>query len=115
MPTQRTASEQIVQRGTSWPGAVAGIGLRGELSIRVGGREIGHLHGNHSAHFGFPRQVWRAWRAQGRIEPHPVFPGSEGAAARRIAAARDVDDVVGLMRIRYELLTANGDRTSEAA
>jgi len=115
MCTQRTATEQIVQRVTSWPGAVAGIGLRGELSIRVGGREIGHLHGNHTAHFGFPKHIWRALRAQGRIEPHPVFPGSEAAAARRIDDAGDVDDVVELMRINYELLTANSDRASEAA
>src|SRR5262249_24872687 len=70
MATQ-TASEQITEQVTSWPGVQAGPGRRGEFAFKVDGREIGHLHGSRAAHFGFPKQLWRQLRAQRRIEPHP--------------------------------------------
>jgi len=97
-----TASEQIVQEATSWPGVEVGPGSRGELSIRLGRRELGHLHGDHAAHFGFPKQVWAELRSQGRIVPHPVFPDSVGPAARRIETGDDVRDVIALLRLNYD-------------
>ena len=98
----QTASEQITEEVTSWPGVTAGPGRRGEFAFKVGGREIGHLHGDRSAHFGFPKQVWRELREQGRIEPHPVFPDKEGPAARQIVDDADVRDVIALMRLNYD-------------
>jgi hypothetical protein len=97
-----TASEQITNEVTSWPGVEAGPGSRGEFAFSVGGRPIGHLHGDRSAHFSFPRPLWRELREQGRIEEHPIFPGREGPAARRIAGDEDVADVIALMRLNYE-------------
>jgi len=52
-----TASEQITEEVTSWPGVEAGPGRRGELGFRVGKREIGHLHGDHAAHLADVRDV----------------------------------------------------------
>jgi hypothetical protein len=52
-----TASEQITTEVTSWPGVEAGPGRRGEYAFRVGRREIGHLHGDHAAHFSSPKGV----------------------------------------------------------
>lgn len=106
MTRVQTASEQITEEVTSWPGVTAGPGRRGEFSFKVGGREIGHLHGDRSAHFGFPKAVWRDLRDQGRIEPHPVFPDSEGPGARRIAGEDDVREVIGLMRLNYDRAVA---------
>ena len=97
-----TASEQMTNEVTSWPGVEAGPGSRGEFAFTVGGRSIGHLHGDRSAHFSFPRPLWRELRGQGRIEEHPVFPGREGPAARRIADDADVADVIALMRMNYD-------------
>ena len=97
-----TASERITNEVTSWPGVEAGPGSRGEFAFTVGSRSIGHLHGDRSAHFSFPKPLWRELRVQGRIEPHPVFPGAEGPAARRIASDQDVADVVALMRLNYD-------------
>jgi DNA-binding CsgD family transcriptional regulator len=54
----RTASQQIIDEVTSWPGVEAGPGERGEFSFRLGHREIGHLHGDIAAHFAFPKGVW---------------------------------------------------------
>jgi hypothetical protein len=98
----RTASRQITEEVTSWPGVEAGPGRRGEFAFKVGRREIGHLHGDHAAHFSFPKQVWAELMEQGRIVPHPVFPDSKGPAARRIEAEADVRDVIELMRLNYE-------------
>jgi hypothetical protein len=33
---------------------------------------------------------------------HPVFPGKEGPAARRIETDEDVDDVIALVRLNYD-------------
>ncbi len=53
-----TASEQITEVLTSWPGVEASFGRRGEWAFRVAGREIGHLHGDHAARVAFPKAVW---------------------------------------------------------
>jgi Family of unknown function (DUF5519) len=100
------ASERITQEVTSWAGVAAGPGSRGEFSFKVGGREIGHLHGDYTAHFGFPKQVWHELFEQGRIDYHPVFPGRPGFGARRIETDDDVDDVIALMRLNYERVVA---------
>jgi hypothetical protein len=101
-----TTSEQITKEVTSWPGVEAGFGVRGEFGFRVGRREIGHLHGDRVAHFGFPKDVWQALFDQGRIDYHPVFPGKPGFAARRIENGEDVRDVIELMRLNYDRVVA---------
>src|ERR1700674_3981413 len=102
MSEPRTASQEITDEVTSWPGVVAGPGSRGEFAFRLGRREIGHLHGDHAAHFVFPKDVWADLMEQGRIVPHPVFPDSQGPAARRIGNDDDVRDVIELMRLNYD-------------
>ena len=97
-----TASERITAEVRSWPGVEAGPGRRGEFAFRIRRREIGHLHGDHAAHFSFPKDVWRGLREEGRIVDHPVFPGRVGPAARRIEDDDDVDDVIALLRLNYE-------------
>jgi hypothetical protein len=100
-----TASERIIGEATSWPGVEAGAGRRGELALRVGKREIGHLHGDHAAHFSFPKDVWTELFEQGRIVHHPVFPGSQGPAARRIEGEADVEEVIALLRLNYDRMS----------
>src|SRR6478736_865499 len=100
-----TASQQITTEVTSWEGVEAGPGRRGEFSFKVGRREIGHLHGDHAAHFSFPKDVWRELFDEGRIVYHPVFPGRQGMAARRIDNDADVVDVIALMRLNYDRIS----------
>src|SRR3954447_2432204 len=71
-------------------------------AFSVGRRQIGHLHGDHAAHFSFPKQRWAELFAQGRITHHPVFPGKEGPAARAIADEDDARDVIALLRLNYD-------------
>jgi hypothetical protein len=110
-----TKSEQITKEVTSWPGVEAGIGTRGEFGFRVGRREIGHLHGDHVAHFGFPKDVWQDLFDQGRIDYHPVFPGKPGYGARRIESDEDLRDVIELMRLNYDRVVARHGVPAEAA
>ena|SRR5688500_11305333 len=103
---QQTASERITEEVTSWPGVAAGPGRRGEFAFTVGRRQIGHLHGDHAAHFSFPKQVWAELFEQGRVVHHPVFPGKVGPAARRIENEEDVRDVIALLRLNYDRAVA---------
>ena len=98
----KTPSERITAEVTSWPGVEAGPGRRGEFAFTVGRRQIGHLHGDHAAHFSFPKKVWAELFEQGRIVHHPVFPDSVGPAARRIESEADVRDVIELLRLNYD-------------
>jgi hypothetical protein len=113
MTKARTASELITEEVTSWPGVEAGTGRRGEFGFRVGGQEIGHLHGDHAAHFGFPRDVGAELRDQGRVGPHPVNPHSTKMAARRIESEVDIRDVIEMMRLNYDRVVA-GDSQAKA-
>jgi len=100
-----SASRQITDEVGSWSGVETGPGRRGEFAFKVGRHEIGHLHGDRSAHFFFPKDVWRELVEQGRVAEHPVFPGKEGPAARRIETEDDVRDVIELMRLNYDRVT----------
>jgi hypothetical protein len=102
MTRTQTASEQITDEVTSWPGVEAGYGMRGEYAFKVGPREIGHLHGDHAAHFSFPRELWSELHRANRIVDHPVFPGKVGPAARGIGNEYDIADVIALMRLKYD-------------
>lgn len=108
----QTASQQITQEVTSWPGVEAGPGSRGEFAFTVGRKQIGHLHGDRVLHAGFPKDVWRELHAAGRIDYHPVFPGKVGWASRAIATDDDVRDVIALLRLNYERATAQRSRAS---
>jgi hypothetical protein len=110
----RTPSQRITDEVTSWPGVEAGPGRRGEFAFRLGRREIGHLHGDHAAHFSFPRSLWRELIAEDRIGPHPVFPNAQGPAARRIESEADIRDVIALMRLNYNRLAKAESPTTAA-
>ena len=102
MTRTQTASEQITEAVTAWPGVQAGTGSRGEFAFTIGRRQIGHLHGDHVLHLGFPKAVWHELHEAGRIDYHPVFPGKPGYAARRIESQDDVTDVIALLRLNYD-------------
>jgi hypothetical protein len=101
-PAITGASRRITEEVTSWPGVEAATGRRGEWGFTLGRRQLGHLHGDHAAHFSFPKEVWDELHAEGRIGEHPVFPGKRGPASRRIESEADVDEVIALIRLNYD-------------
>ena len=113
--TRQRVSEQITEEVTSWPGVAAGPGRRGEFAFKVGGREIGHLHGDYAAHFVFPKEAWATLFEQGRIDYHPVFPGRPGFGSRGIETEADVADVIALLRLNYERIVARHGLPAGAA
>lgn len=102
MTKQKTASQQITDEVTSWPGVEAGTGRRGEFSFKIGRREIGHLHGDRTAHFGFPKGTGVKLREEGQVGPHPIKPESFKLASRSIQGKSDIQDVIKLMRLNYD-------------
>src|SRR3954452_14454673 len=114
MGDERRASEAITGEITSWPGVEAGHVNGGEWGFRVNGHEVGHLHGDHAAHFSFGKEVGTALREQGRVVDHPVFPGKNAMAARRIDSDEDVRDVIELMRLNYDRIVARYGISSPA-
>jgi hypothetical protein len=114
MTEDRSASERITDEVTSWPGVEAGYGRRGEWGFYVKRHEVGHLHGDHAAHFSFGKEIGTALREQGRVVDHPVFPGKNAMAARRIDDDEDVGDVIELMRLNYDRIVARYGLSSPA-
>jgi Family of unknown function (DUF5519) len=102
MSQVKGANERITAEVTSWPGVEAGTGERGEWGFTLGRRQLGHLHGDHIFHGGFPKEVWFELYAQGRIDYHPVFPGKPGYAARAIETEDDLRDVIAMLRMNYD-------------
>ncbi len=113
MISMQRPSEQITEAVAAWPGVETAYGRRGELAFRVGRRELGHLHGDDTAHFAFPNDVWFELKEQNRILEHPVFPGKAGPAVRRIDADADVRDVIELMRLNYDRIVNDPTAVSE--
>lgn len=113
MTNAHTASRQITDEVTSWEGVEAGYGRRGEFAFKVGPREVGHLHGDHAAHFFFPKDLWHELHDAGRIVEHPVFPDRVGPAARRIDSEADVRDVIAMLRLNYDRRAAERARREQ--
>ncbi|HWV85104.1 MAG TPA: luciferase family protein [Capillimicrobium sp.] len=109
------AADRIVAAVCAWPGVSEVAGSRGERSLRVGRREVGHLHGDRVAHFSFTRRLGEELQAEGRIGPHPVFPDAPGMGARRIDGPGDEADVIALMRRNYDRIVARYGLPQEPA
>ena len=114
MTETTSPSQRITEEVTSWDGVESGYGKRGEFGFSVNGHEVGHLHGDHAAHFAFGKDVGAALREQGRVVDHPVFPGKNAMAARRIETDEDVEDVIELMRLNYDRIVARYGLSSPA-
>ena len=114
MTSEQRASERITEEVTSWPGVTAGPGRRGEFAFKVGGRELGHLHGDHVAHFGFPEGgLARALRA-GADRLSPGLPRQARLRRARIESEDDVHDVIALLRLNYDRVVARHGTPVEA-
>ena len=110
-----TASREITEEVTSWPGVETADGSWGAFCFMVGKAELGHLHGDRSAHFVFPKEIWAELYEQGRVTDHPMFPGKAGICARRIESQDDVQDVIALLRLNYDRVVARHGVPEESA
>jgi Family of unknown function (DUF5519) len=104
-----TRGERIVHEVTSWPGITTDSGEFGETEFPLDGRAIGHVHGSHMADIPFPRRVRDELVRDGRTGPHHVHPDS-GWTTKYIRTDGDADEVVELLRINYDRITARRKR-----
>lgn len=99
--THPTASETILAEAMSWPGVEAGPGRFGAVQLRLGKRELGHLHGDYLADLPFTRALRDELLSEGRIVPHRPMPDS-GWGSRHIETEEDVHAVIELLRLQYD-------------
>jgi hypothetical protein len=106
--------QRIIREVTAWGGVTTAPHRFGGVELRVGRRELGHLHGNKLADLPFPVRVREQLVAAGKAQPHHVMPES-GWISYYIRDERDVDDVVALFRLNYDRPWSGGASTAPAA
>lgn len=94
-------ADLIEHEVTSWPGVTASPHRFGGIELKVGRRELGHLHGSRLADLPFPIHVRARLVADGKAEPHHILPQS-GWVSVRIRTAADVPRVLELFRLSYD-------------
>ena len=92
---------RIREEVASWEGVSVHAHRFGGTEFRLGGREIGHLHGARWADLPFPRRIRDMLVETGRASPHHVLPHT-GWVSRQIASDADATDVIELFRLSYE-------------
>ena len=108
-----TSLREIVEREVSgWPGVETSPHRFGGIEFRVRGHEIGHLHGSQMADLPFPVRMRKELVAEGRAEPHHLFPQT-GWVSYYPRGPEDAPAVVELFRLNYEHLVQRGKKEAE--
>jgi luciferase-like monooxygenase len=92
---------RIEREVTSWEGVSAHPHRFGGREFRLGGRALGHLHGERWADLLFHRGVRDMLVETGRAQPHHVLPES-GWVSKQIRDERDAAEVIELFRLAWE-------------
>ncbi len=106
----------------AWPGVTERPHRFGGIEFLLGGRELGHLHGNRIADLPFTRVIRDQLVAAGRARLHHVLPES-GWVMYDIRSEADVPGAISLFRFSYERAVAaqeeyakrQGDRSPRPA
>lgn len=103
-PTMETGalSAAVRRELLAHPGVTEGSHrFDGGLVFHLGRRELGHLHGEHTADIPLPAHIREALLAEGRIAPQHLAADSDWVS-RRADSPGDVAQIVELFRISYE-------------
>ena len=95
------AAERIRAEVESWEGVSAHPHRFGGVELRLGRRELGHLHGDELADLPFTRRLRDMLVETGRAQVHHVLADS-GWVSRPLAADEDVEEAIELFRLSYE-------------
>ena len=106
--------EAVEREVSSWEGVEARPHRFGGVEFRVRGHEIGHLHGSKMADLPFPVRMRKELVAEGKAEPHHLFPQS-GWVSYYPRGPEDAHAVVELFRLNYEHLVERGRKKAEKA
>lgn len=105
----RGLSERICREVCSWPGVTRHRRRLGGIELRVGKRELGHIHADHLVDVPFPVAVRRQLVAEGRALPHHILPES-GWVSYELHGSDDVAGAVALFRLAYDRAEAAAAR-----
>ena len=92
---------RITNEVASWEGVSVHPHRFGGIELRLGRRELGHLHGSRWADIRFHRGVGEMLVETGRAQPHHVLPET-GWVSHQIRNDDDVSEVIELFRLAYE-------------
>jgi hypothetical protein len=98
---EESIQQAIVRQVLSWPGVTSGRHRFGGVELRYGRRELGHVHGNRLVDLPFPLLIRDTLVAQGKVEPHHIYPES-GWVSFFIRDESDIPRVVELFRLNYD-------------
>jgi hypothetical protein len=101
MSQRSESSKRIADELLSWPGVEALAHRFGGTEFRVGRRQLGHIHGDHTADLPLPRALRDELVAAGRAQVHRRRPDS-GWVTVGIQYDAGVHEAIGLMRRGYE-------------
>ncbi len=101
MSIRDTIREEVL----AWPGVTERPHRFGGIEFLLGGRELGHLHGNRMADLPFTRAIRDQLVAAGRARRHHVLPES-GWVTYDIRSEVDVPGAIALFRLSYERAVA---------
>jgi len=96
------AGQLIKATVSSWEGISAHPHRFGGVEYRLGGREIGHVHGDQLVDIPFPTRIRNELVASQQAIPHHVLPES-GWISFYIRKPDDVEKAIGLLRRSYDL------------
>jgi hypothetical protein len=105
----RGAAQRLEAAVTAWEGVEAKPHRFGGREFVLGGREIGHVHGDGLVDIPFPVKVRDEVIAAGLAERHHILPES-GWVSLWLCDPGDVDKALSLFRRSYELALAQRAR-----
>jgi hypothetical protein len=95
------AAAAITNVVESWWGVSTYPHRFGGVEFQAGGRELGHLHGDHLADLLLPKAAHDQAIAEGTAQPHHVLPDSNWVSVY-IRSSRDIQAVIDLLRAAYD-------------
>lgn len=100
--TVEGAQARITAAALAWEGVTSAPHRFGGVEYRLGGREIGHIHGDRLVDIPFPVRVRNEVVAAGLARPHHLLVDS-GWVSVYLREVADVDRAIELLRRSYEI------------
>jgi hypothetical protein len=112
--TVQGAGEKIRLAVIEWPGVTTHPHRFGGTEFRLGGRELGHMHGDWLVDIPFPTRIRDEVVAAGLAEPHHIL-SETGWISFYIRSEDDISHAIALLRRSYELAKNQKVRSREGA
>lgn len=100
-PEIARAIDAIDQTVRAWPGVTQGLHRFGGTEYRLGGYELGHVHGNGLLDMPLTKSLREQLVADGRAKPHHIYPHS-GWISFYIHGESDTANALALLHLAYE-------------